>query len=182
MRQANNVLKLTVKIVGDSPLITNKWSDKAKKEILDKQMGKAHKKRAAKDPEADFERSIYRTTKGCGFPAIAIKCAMVDACSQLGKSITKVMTRGAFHIEGELIEIKGKPVMREDMVRVGMGVADIRYRAMFDPWSAMVTFRYNADVFSAEQITNLLNLAGFAVGIGEWRPQRNGQMGLFHVE
>jgi len=45
--------------------------------------------------------------------------------------------QGAFFIDGvgeeQLAEVKGdKPHIREDMVRVGMGSADIRYRGEFD--------------------------------------------------
>jgi hypothetical protein len=54
------------------------------------------------------------------------------------------------------------------MVRVGMGTADIRYRGEFKTWSATVTVRYNARVLSADQVVNLFNTAGFAVGVGEW--------------
>jgi len=71
--------------------------------------------------------------------------------------------------------------MREDMVKVGMGMADIRYRGQYWPWHTTVRVRFNANVMSAEQILNLLNTAGFGVGIGEWRPERDGQFGLFHV-
>jgi hypothetical protein len=71
--------------------------------------------------------------------------------------------------------------MREDMVRVGMGTADLRYRASFWPWSAIVRVRFNANVLSAAQIVNLFNTAGFAVGIGEWRMEKDGQSGSFHV-
>jgi hypothetical protein len=45
-----------------------------------------------------------------------------------------------------------------------------------------VTVRYNRNVLSAEQIVSLFNTAGFAIGIGEWRPQKNGGFGMFHVE
>jgi hypothetical protein len=71
--------------------------------------------------------------------------------------------------------------MREDTVRVGMGVADLRYRGEFDPWAAILPVQYNAGVMSAEQVVTLINLGGFASGVGEWRPQRNGIYGRFHV-
>jgi hypothetical protein len=41
--------------------------------------------------------------------------------------------------------------------------------------------KHNANVMSAEQILNLFSTAGFAVGVGEWRPERDGQFGRFHV-
>jgi hypothetical protein len=28
---------------------------------------------------------------------------------------------------------------------------------------------------------NLFNTAGFAIGVGEWRPQRDGSYGMFHI-
>jgi hypothetical protein len=33
--------------------------------------------------------------------------------------------------------------MREDMVRIGMGTADIRYRGEFPEWSVDVPLRFN---------------------------------------
>jgi hypothetical protein len=93
----------------------------------------------------------------------------------------KTDARATFHIDGELVKIDGEPEPREDMVRVGMGTADIRYRGEFKNWSTTFTIRYNASVLSAEQIVNLFNAAGFGVGIGEWRPQKSGSYGRFHV-
>lgn len=71
--------------------------------------------------------------------------------------------------------------MREDMVRLPSRVADIRYRGQFRDWSATVPLRVNTSVLSLEQIANLFVVAGFAVGVGEWRPERNGQYGTFEV-
>ena len=73
-------------------------------------------------------------------------------------------------------------VMREDMVRVGMGTADIRYRGEFRNWSTDLTITYNANgKYSIEQIINIINAGGYSCGIGEWRPERDGQNGMFHV-
>lgn len=176
-----NIQHLTITLIGDSPLISHRWSEKAKKEMLDKHMKKAKTAKAAKNPEADFLSSLYvHEGGGYGFPVIAFKSAAVDACSHVD-GVTKVEARGAFHISGELAKIEGEPEPREDMVRVGMGTADIRYRGQFRDWKVSLDIRYNANVLSAEQIINLFNTAGFAIGVGEWRPQKDGSYGMFHV-
>jgi hypothetical protein len=189
---------MEIALIGDTPLIAHAWSAKAKGEMLAKQMKKAEGAREAKDPIADFEASLYKMPDGgYGFPSVAFKDAAVTACTSIA-SITKVAARQAFHMLGEETEVKGafeglamrqnlarieggEPQMREDMVRVGRGTADIRYRGQFWPWLARIFVRYNANVLSEEQILNLLNTAGFAVGVGEWRPEKNGQSGTFHV-
>jgi hypothetical protein len=177
-----NLQTMQVTLVGDSPLICHAWSKKAKQEMLDKQMKKAKQAKAAKDPEKDYKESLYEHPEGgYGFPAVAFKAAAVDACSHIAQ-ITKVEARGAFHINCDMVKIQGKPNPREDMVKVGMGVADIRYRGEFKKWTCSFQLRYNANVISPEQILNLFNTAGFAIGVGEWRPQRDGSFGMFHVK
>lgn len=94
----------------------------------------------------------------------------------------KVSMNAAFHIDGEFVEIHGIPEMREDMVRVGMGTADIRYRGEFKSWYAVIPVKYNASSISLEQLVNLFNLGGFACGVGEWRAEKGGAFGMFHVE
>ena len=175
-----NIQTVQFLLVGDSPLIVHAWSEKAKRQMLDKQMKKATKAKEAKNPEADYEACFYRTKTGAyGFPAIGVKAAMISACRFVDMKMTAA--RGAFHIDAEMVEVIGEPRPREDMVRVGMGTADIRYRPEFPEWRIPVTLKINASVISAEQVANLLNIAGFGVGIGEWRPERNGQYGRFHV-
>ena len=80
-----------------------------------------------------------------------------------------------------MAEINGTPEMREDMVRIGMGTADIRYRGEFKNWSTILTIRYNERAMSLEQIINLFNIGGFSCGVGEWRPSKDGSYGMFHV-
>ncbi|MER9355562.1 hypothetical protein NKI61_20030 [Mesorhizobium sp. M0514] len=193
-----NVGLMEVTLIGDSPLIVHAWSSKAKKEMLDKQTKAPKGAREAKDPKSDFEASMYRLADGgYGFPSVAFKAAAVTAGTSVA-GITKIQARQAFHILGEDADIKGAfagslsrvnlvrieggaPQMREDMVRVGMGSADLRYRAEFPKWHTKILVRYNANVLSEAQILNLLNTGGFAVGVGEWRPEKDGQYGLFHV-
>lgn len=169
------------RLVGTSPLICHAWSEKAKKQILDKQMKKATPGKEAKNPEQDFLDSLYPMPDGdgYGFPTIAFKAAMVRAGTYLDLKMT--FLRGAFHIPGELARIEGEPQPREDMVRVGMGTADIRYRGEFDPWATELTIKFNARVISHEQLANLLVTAGFSVGVGEWRPEKDGSYGMWEL-
>lgn len=184
----------TLKIIGDSPLIVHAWSEKAKKEMLDKQMKKATKGKEAKDPFMDFCNSMYWLSEKpknptmedvlkakFGFPVVAFKSAAVDGGYQSGVLGKKTTARGAFQIVGEMAEINGTPEMREDMVRIGMGTADIRYRGEFKSWSTILTIRYNERAMSLEQIINLFNIGGFSCGVGEWRPSKDGSYGMFHV-
>ena len=205
-----NIQRTAVRIVGDTSLVTHNWSEKAKREMLDSMMYKElkvkGKARPAKDPVAEFIESMYwldgkpqeKTEQGFdaavasgarfGFPATAIKQAAISAAYRTGKTKDMASLRGAFFVEGEgnemLVEIKGvTPKMREDMVRVGMGKPDLRYRGEFARgWYMDLLIRYDSEgLYTLEQIINLIHLGGFACGIGEWRPEKDGQCGMFHV-
>jgi hypothetical protein len=172
-------------LIGDSPLITHRFSDKARKWMLDKQMKQPKQAREAKDPHADFLESMYPVPgkkDTYGFPSIGFKSSAVDAAKMV--NLFKTDTRGSFHINGDLVTIlcPTGPKMREDTVRIGNGVTDLRYRAEFFPWSAEILLRYNKRALSADQIVNLFNTAGFAIGVGEWRPAKDGSFGMYHVK
>ena len=199
------IKKATVHIVGDTPLIMHAWSEKAKREMLEKQMKVTKtKSRDAKNPVEDFIRSMYwlspmpeemtmeafeeAIAKGArfGFPITAFKQAAISAAYRMGWAKDKMSMRGAFFIDGDenqMLEIKSDaPIMREDMVKVGMGTADIRYRGEFRNWSADINISFNENgQYSLEQIINIINAGGYVCGVGEWRPERDGQYGMFHV-
>lgn len=197
---AIDIQKIVITIEGDTPLIQHAWSDKAKQMMLDKQMKKASTKgHDAKNPIGDVIESLYwiegkpkkLTEKAFaeainngarfGFPSVAVKAAAVAAGYRSGVTKDKVSMNAAFHIDGDYIEIEGIPEPREDMVRIGMGTADIRYRGEFKHWRSTFMVRFNAGAISVEQLVNLFNLGGFACGIGEWRPEKGGSNGMFHV-
>lgn len=189
-----NIQTIDIPIIGESGLICHAWSTKAKRQMLDKQMKKAAVGKVAKDPWADFCETLYWLSDKpeepteddvmngrFGFPAVAFKSAAITAVTSTG-GMTKVLARQAFHIDGEFVEILGPaPSMREDMVRVGMGTADIRHRAEFETWGAVLRVKFNANVLSAEQVIGLFEAGGFGVGIGDWRPEKDGVNGRFHV-
>ena len=169
-----------LELIGDTSLISHAWSDKAMREIADKQAKKAKQGREKRDPEAEYKASMYaHPDGGYGFPTVAFKAAAVRAAKQAGLPMTDA--RCFFHVDGELVKIIGEPTMRTDMVRVSNGAADIRYRGEFKNWRVKLRVRYNSAVIGAEQVINLFNIAGFGIGVGEWRPEKSGSYGMWHV-
>lgn len=196
-------VEITIK--GDTPLIMHAWSEKAKRMMLEAQQGKTKgKKKEVKNPVEDFINSMYWLTeppktaseeafdkaiadgaKFC-FPVTAFKQAAISAAYRMGWVKDKMGLRGAFFIEsdyGEMVEIKSDaPIMREDMVKIGMGAADLRYRGEFRNWSATFRVKYNVNgQFNLENIINIINAGGTICGVGEWRPERDGQNGMYHI-
>ena len=225
------MVETKIRIVGDTPLIMHAWSAKAKREILEKEIGATKTKaRDPKNPIEDFASSMYwltpmpeefteesmaeaLKTARFGFPVTGIKQAAISAAYRMAWTKDKMSLRGAFFIDpdtngyyGGDLEIdyakkkvavvpnrwismqmteihSDPPIMREDMVRVGMGAADIRYRGEFNNWWADLSIRFNANgQYSLEQIVNIIHAGGTVNGIGEWRAERDGQSGAFHVE
>ena len=199
------IKKATIHIVGDSPLIVHAWSEKAKREMLEKQMKVTKTKaKTAKNPVEDFIRSMYWLTpmpeemtesafneaiqNGArfGFPVTGFKQAAISAAYRMGWAKDKASLRGAFFIdcdENQMVEIHSDPpIIREDMVKLQGTTADIRYRGEFRNWSADITVSFNENgQYTLEQIINIINAGGYVCGIGEWRPEKDGQYGMFHV-
>lgn len=145
-----NTKILTVRIIGDTPLLVHAWDRKAIQMMLDKQLKKASAGKAAKDPFADFVGSLYWLTgkpdisdfseeeralaasgepvniglfadAKFGFPTSGFKASAIDAGFQQNILGKKTTARGAIHILGEYAVIEGFPTMRQDMVRIGGG-------------------------------------------------------------
>ena len=204
--------QVALRIEGITPLIMHAWSEKAKREMLEAQQGKKKgKQKDPKNPVNDFVQSMYwlegKPEMDChtdeeecqklfvdaikngarfGFPVTAFKQAAISAAYRNGWSKYKVSLRSAFFIQGDenqMIEIKSDtPVMREDMVRIGMGTADIRYRGEFRNWYADIVVSYNVNgQYDLDSIINMINAGGTCCGVGEWRVEKDGQYGMYRV-
>ena len=129
-----------------------------------------------------------------GFRVEAFKQAAIDAAYSKKWIPNKKGVKGLFFIkpdfvDGEgyqLVKIQGDyPVMREDVVILsGMSrTPDLRWRGQFTNWYADLHIRYDADgIYSLEDIVNMMNAGGHYNGVGEYRPEKDGQYGMYHVE
>ena len=201
------IQNVKIRIIGDTPLIVHAWSYKAKRELLEK--SKASKKEP-RNPFRDFVNSMYwldgvdpknmteeqydelikagkvRT----GFTPGSVKMAGNAAAYRMGWVKNQMALRGSYFLNpvddpfGDYAEIKGcLPAMREDMVKIGMGTADIRWRPMYENWYMDLMLSYNASGnISLDDIFSIINAGGYCVGIGEWRPENDGKFGTYHVE
>jgi hypothetical protein len=81
-----------------------------------------------------------------------------------------------------MVRIEGEPIQREDVVRVGNGGTDLRYRPQFTEWSTTLEVTYVKSMLTRESVLSLIEAGGLGVGVGEWRPEKRGDMGTFIID
>jgi hypothetical protein len=180
---------IRVPILGTAPLIVHRFSEKAKKQMLDAMQGRKSPKEP-KDPQAEFEACFYRLADGrSGFPVIAFKAATVGAARFYGKSVSmvglrqQVFFRGEMGVDGQMLAVlEGEPKMREDVTRVGMGGTDLRYRPEYAEWTTTLEVTYVSSMLTRASVLSLIDAGGMGVGVGEWRPERKGDFGTYRID
>lgn len=177
---------LSFGIVGISPLIQHRWAEKAKQQLRDKHGGKKTKTREVCDPKAEFEAATYFTAEGeYAVPAMALKRAFVTVAHK-DVGIEKTLVRKALFLvsDGDQLIRMDSPerTMREDMVRIGNGSVDLRYRPEFATWSVKLKIIFDSRLLQTKDILTLVEWAGFGCGICEMRPEKNGEYGRFELD
>ena len=175
-------------LIGDAPLMVNNFGKKSEQELADKDGNLPKPKRGPRDIQAEYESSFYRMGKNkYGIPASGIKKAAVSAC-RFVEGVPMATALGAFFILGDdnnLVEVISKPPrMDTRIVRIGKfpnKIPQLRYRGIFDSWKVTFKVRYNAGIISPAQLLHLYELAGFSIGVCEYRPEKGGTLGRFHV-
>lgn len=136
--------------------------------------------------EKAFEDAIKNGAK-FGFPANAFKMAGNSAAYRAGLVKNQMGLRAAYFITpniGEFVEIHSDPpVMREDMVTLNGSSADLRYRGEFQNWWCEFDVTYSPQFgFDLNSIISVIDMGGMACGVGEWRVEKDGDFGRYHVE
>lgn len=208
LSKATTFRRFSVWIIGDTPLITHAWSQKAKLEMLQKQVGAVRGGKEKRDPQADYVNSLYEMGDGTyGFPTTGVKNCILSAAHK-DKGIPRSTALGALWLDANMVRVrpalasavcdmplttihggdpdqpKHPPLCREDMVKIGAGlnkVANLAYRAQFTIWGMKITGKYNSAILSDETLGFLIVESGMSSGLGEWRNERKGMFGAFHL-
>jgi hypothetical protein len=188
---APNMQEAVFKIRGTAPLVINRFSLKAQREIEQTmtagKTARSKKKREPKNFEEEYKGAKYVSKEGWeGFNAASIRQAMIRACSLVGFKMT-LAKLSIFVVEDgwdrnepqiPLVRIHGESVMQKDIARVETGQPYITARAAYHDWWANLTLRWDADQFTLQDVSNLLMRAGMQVGIGEGRPNSKKSAGM----
>lgn len=187
------ITRVELPVVGTAPLVINKFSAKAKAQIMATMATPAAAKKAKtarppRDYDADFKGAQHVSVAGwCGFSAGAIRSAMVDACRSAGVPMTRAKQAVFIVADGYDVEdgvglvriLSAKPPERTDLpVRNDNGSIDIRVRPMWREWSAVITVEFDASIIDASSVAALLDRAGRQVGVGEGRPYSKDSCGM----
>lgn len=176
-----NILSVGLEVSGTADLIQNRFSQKSVEQMLRKHMGISVQRESKKPREVLEDATVYNVDGKVAMPPTGFKLAMISAASQL-KGLKKTQLRTALFVEGNSVVIKYREMVpRMDITRTsGIGrVPDIRFRPSFQDWTARLVIQFS-DVLTVQTVVDLLNRAG-SVGVGEWRPEKNGTFGTFKV-
>lgn len=178
-------------MAGTSPLVVNKFSEKARNQMKAKQeAGQKAKKgsmREAKDFQAAFKAAQRISEEGWyGVHAGGIRNALISACRVAGFTMTRAKLSLFVEADGydvddgmPLVRLEaGEPEYTEMATRNETGVVDLRARPMWRKWGMTLRIRYDSDQFSLDDVANLVHRAGQQVGICEGRPDSKKSAGL----
>lgn len=175
-----------------SPLLMHGWSEKAVRMMqmtaAERKIESGKNRTKKRDPEEEAQASAYRTAKGeYGLPLTAFKASLVSTAHK-DEGVEKTVVRKSLFIPNNdstqciPITYDIEPYVRTDTVRVGMGATDLRYRMCFEQWRAKFALWVDTARLSINDVIILTDKAGFSTGVGDWRPQRGGEMGRFQVD
>lgn len=189
---------MEVTIVGDSDLVLNKMNDINAKQLIDKRKDKAKDTTKPNEWEGIITSMHWYNGKPTDFSEEGLKKALQENApcitdfglkksfgdavvrNEIDKYKTKFDAGVNINSKGGLVPITfAEHHIDEKLMSPKKGSPVLVYLNRFSGWKATFTVSYMETVYSAEQIVNIINLAGFGLGIGSGRTSG---FGRYHVE
>ena len=186
-KEENEMLKTyRFRVVGVSPLLMHNPASMANS-------GEARRK-TIPTPEEEAEAGCYRDSDGMlVFPSVAFRNAVLKAAGGLKigrKTLRSILSH--IRMDAEYVRLvdpeTGEPLRDYDIdirraVVQRQGVH--RARPRLDRWAAELGFVVETEIVPQnieEILAKVLNEAGYTVGVGDYRLEKNGWFGMFDVQ
>jgi len=177
-------------ILGRTPLIMNRMSEKAGRELLlPRRKTAADKAGSLKhNPPEEFRASAYRAV-GEDVPtrllllATAFKGAMRSVAVDI-PGAAKAQIGRLTYVDGDHVSIYGIPKLLMSITRSAdmNRTPDVRTRAIVPHWACRLGVTYVKPILREQAVANLLAAAGIMRGVGDWRPEKGaGNYGQFEL-
>lgn len=184
-------MKIDIRLTGITPLICNKFTDKAAMDASNSTRSSA----SARDRGTPLEQASEKIYTGLdGNPVIPqpnlLRC-LIDGGQfyKVGKSqvttSSKSMLFGAFDIEGAEIAIMHNQPWTVDTRAVVIPSTKGRilaHRPRFDDWALEFTASLDTSIITAKLLRSIIDDAGSRIGLGDFRPSKKGPYGRFRVD
>lgn len=178
-------------VMGTAPLICNRMSEKAKRELLlprgrlstaDKASNLKH------SPIEEYKASPYIDPNPKGATLIQVlassfKGAMKNAALDLPGASKAEISRLVWTV-GDRVAIYGVPQLFMSVTRSAdmKKTPDVRTRAIIPRWAAIFEVAFATPILKEVSVQNLVAAAGLMQGIGDWRAGKgSGSYGTFEV-
>lgn len=192
------IKNVVITIVGDGDLVLNKMNDVVSKELVDKRKDKAKDLSKPNEWEKIITALHWKDGKPTDFSeegmiralrenapcitAFGLKKSFGDAVvrNEIDKYKTKFDASVNIIANGGLVPITfAEHFIDEKLMSPKKGAPVLVHLNRFSGWKAEFTLSYTENAYSIEQIVNIINLAGFGIGIGSGRTSGYGR---YHVE
>lgn len=194
-----NPQTITVSIIGDSDLVLHKIDDVTMRQLIDIRKDKAKKIETPNEWEKIITSLHWRDGKPTDFSekglaealtnnapcltGFGLKKSFGEAVVRLGIDNYSTKFDASVNIiaPGGLVPIRfAEHFIDEKLMSPKKGAPVLVNLNRFSGWSADIQISYIDSVYSTEQLINIINLAGFGIGIGSGR--RSCGYGRYHVE
>ena len=182
----SNVLEVTTGtvvcyVLGTSPLIMNRLSQKTKHELLmPKGRKTAHDKASMLKhvPVDEFRASPHTLSDKTAptflaLPSTAFKGSLRSAALDMAGA-SKAQIGRLTYISGDYVSIYGVPKLYMAAVRSAdiNKTPDIRTRAILPQWACRLAITFVEPLIRQQAVVNLLAAAGITIGVGDGRPEK----------
>jgi hypothetical protein len=178
-------------ILGTSPMICNRMSEKAMRELLAPKGRKTTAEKASSmkhDPIQEFRDSPYQLIDEnaptlLGILPTSFKGAMRTAALDV-PGAKKTQIGRLVYVHGEMLPIWGVPKLFMAITRSAdiNRTPDVRTRAIIPEWACRIKIDFLKPVINEQSVANLLAAAGFQSGVGDWRQEKgSGSYGSFKL-